>query len=77
MKKILVLATGWHFSSHFYEKMAQQLIPDGYEIDYYCVAHRLPDDKNTIQEKETVRNSEAWDFLGELDKILYKYLDNN
>ena len=73
MKKILVLATGWHFSSHFYEKMAQQIIPEGWHVDYFCVAHRTPDDKNTIQEKANIRKYEAEDFLGELDKILYEY----
>ena len=33
MNKILVLATGWHFSSHFYEHMRKQLVPDNWEID--------------------------------------------
>ena len=48
MKRILVVATGWHFSSHFYEKMSQQIVPDGWEVDYYCVAHRMP--CHTIQQ---------------------------
>ena len=42
MKKILVIATGWHFSSHFYENMIKQIIPDGWEVDYFCVSHRDP-----------------------------------
>ncbi len=73
MKKIAVLATGWHFSSHFYEKMSKQVIPEGYQVDYFCVAHRTPSDYNTIQEKEYVRNYEAKNFLEELDKTLYEY----
>ena len=44
MKKILVLAIGWHFSSHFYEKMIKQKVPKGWEVDYYCIAHRTPED---------------------------------
>jgi len=72
MKKILVLATGWHFSSHFYENMSKQIVPDGWEIDYFCVAHRLPDDENTIKEKEHIRNSPDDNFLIELDKLMYE-----
>ena len=47
MKKIAILATGWHFSSHFYEHMPKQIIPEGWEVDYFCIAHRKPEDKNT------------------------------
>lgn len=73
MKKILVIATGWHFSSHFYEEMIKQKVPKGWEIDYYCVAHRTPEDENTIKEKNSVRNLEGGSFLDELDQIMYKY----
>ena len=73
MKKILVIATGWHFSSHFYENMAKQIVPDGWEIDYFCVAHRLPEDDDTIQEKEDVRNSDGDNFLNQLDQMMYEY----
>ena len=72
MKKILVLATGWHFSSHFYENMSKQIVPDGWEVDYFCVAHRMPEDENTISEKEHVRKSSADNFLIQLDKEMYK-----
>jgi hypothetical protein len=75
MKKILVLVTGWHFSSHFYENMVKQILPDGWDADYFCVSHRLPNDENVIKEKESVR---SWDsvggnFLNEIDKEMYKY----
>ena len=73
MKKILVLATGWHFSSYFYEKMIEQKVPKGYKIDYYCVAHREPENKNTINEKESIRNLNAENFLLEMDKQMYEY----
>ena len=66
MNKILVIATGWHFSSHFYEKMAQQIVPDGWEIDYYCVAHRTPEDENTIKEKDDVRHLDDGHFLDDV-----------
>ena len=73
MNKILVLATGWHFSSHFYETMVRQIVPEGWEVDYYCVAHRTPEDENTISEKESIRNSTAEDFLTQLDQLMYEY----
>ena len=73
MKKILVIATGWHFSSHFYENMSKQILPDGWKVDYFCVAHREPEDENVIKEKENVRNSADENFLNQLDKEMYKY----
>jgi len=72
MKKLLVLATGWHFSSHFYENMIKQIIPDGWEVDYFCVAHRMPEDDNTINEKEHIRKSPSDNFLIQLDKKMYE-----
>ena len=73
MNKILVIATGWHFSSHFYENMIKQIVPDGWKIDYFCVAHRLPEDENTIKEKDDVRHLDDGHFLDELDQIMYEY----
>jgi hypothetical protein len=71
--KILVLATGWHFSSHFYENMPKQIVPEGWEVDYFCVAHRTPEDENTIKEKESVREASDDNFLIQLDKKMYEY----
>tara|TARA_B100000900_G_scaffold411052_1_gene429999 strand:+ start:484 stop:1365 length:882 start_codon:yes stop_codon:yes gene_type:complete len=73
VNKILVIATGWHFSSHFYENMVKQEVPEGWGVDYFCVAHRFPEDDNTVQEKEDVRNSDGNNFLNQLDQIMYQY----
>jgi hypothetical protein len=73
MKKILILSTGWHFSSHFYENMIKQKVPQGYTVDYFCIAHRMPEDSNTINEKEPIRKNNPNNFLGDLDKLLYEY----
>ena len=73
MKKIAVITLGWHFSSHFYENMPKQLVPKGWEVDYFCIAHRLPEDENTINEKEDIRNMEAENFLFQIDQKLYEY----
>ena len=53
--------------------MSKQIVPKGWEIDYYCVAHRTPEDKNTINEKDSLRESTAEDFLTQLDQLMYKY----
>ena len=71
-KRILVLATGWHFSSHFYETMPKQIIPKGWTVDYFCVAHRMPEIENVIVEKDIIRNTECDDFLCQMDKLLYR-----
>ena len=34
MNKILVVATGWHFSSHFYENMIQQKVLENKRLDW-------------------------------------------
>ena len=73
MSKILVIATGWHFSSRFYEKMIKQVVPDGWAVDYFCVAHRLPEDDNTVKEKEDVRHLAGGNFLDELDQMMSEY----
>jgi len=73
LNKILVIATGWHFSSHFYENMINQKTPEKWEVDYFCVAHRHPEDNNVIKEKETIRNTTNDNFLNGLDKEMYKY----
>ena len=73
MNKILVIATGWHFSSHFYENMSNQILPKGWDVDYFCVAHRQPEDDNVIKEKEDVRNSSDGNFMNQLDKKMYEY----
>tara|TARA_Y100000034_G_scaffold41393_1_gene50949 strand:- start:1280 stop:2173 length:894 start_codon:yes stop_codon:yes gene_type:complete len=73
MNKILVLSTGWHFSSHFYENMIKQIVPDDWEADYFCVAHRMPEDDNVIKEKNDIRNAKDENFLIQLDKMMYDY----
>ena len=70
MNKILVIATGWHFSSHFYEKMAQQIVPDGWEIDYYCVAHRTPEEVDPLSIVSTVPSTV--EFAVSIFKGLFK-----
>jgi hypothetical protein len=73
MKKLAVIASGWHYGCQFYEQIANQTIPGNYEIDLFVISHRDPEHPDTIQEKEETRNQPESDFISQLDKILYKY----
>ena len=42
MKKLAVVVSGWHFPINFYQQINQQVIPTGWEVDYFCVSHRDP-----------------------------------
>lgn len=42
MKKLAVIASGWHFPNNFYETMSKQIIPKGWTVEYFCVSHRDP-----------------------------------
>jgi len=74
MKKIAVITGGWHYGSQFYEKMVSQIVPNGWEVDYFCIGHRLPTHLSTINEKEECRKYENDNVLAKADKILYEKL---
>lgn len=40
--KLAVVVGGWHFPLHFYKKIAEQKIPPGWSVDFFCVSHRDP-----------------------------------
>mgnify|MGYP003626022117 CR=1 FL=1 len=61
MKKLAVIVPGWQFGIQFFESIIAQHIPTGWEVDYFIIAHRMPEDKETIQEKEAIRKE--WIFL--------------
>src|SRR3989338_128478 len=41
-KRLAVVAGGWHFPMHFYEAIARQKVPIGWEVSLFCVSHRNP-----------------------------------
>ena len=71
MKKLAVIVPGWHFGKQFFDAIMSQNSPSGWEIDYFIVAHRMPDDKETVEEKEDIRNYDGNDALKLIDKDLY------
>ena len=72
MKKLAVIASGWHYSSHFYEKIAKQQKAEGWDIELFVISHRHPEHKDTIKEKEHVRNYEGKELMTYLDKVMYE-----
>jgi hypothetical protein len=69
MKKLAVVASGWHFPLAFYEQIASQIIPSGWEVELYVISHRDP----SFAEKEKVGVLEKMGYnRRELyDRILY------
>ena len=41
MKRLAVVASGWHFPIAFFEQMKGQKVPEGWQVDM-CVSHRDP-----------------------------------
>jgi hypothetical protein len=74
MKKLAVIASGWHYASQFYESMAMQTIPENLHVDLFVISHRCPEDENTINEKQDARNYSGNDFFHILDKQLYEHV---
>ncbi len=70
MKKLAVVATGWHFPLHFYKKMAEQKAPPGWEIEFFCVSHRDP--SYATEEKKKDVPKLGYDRRGLYDRILYE-----
>lgn len=70
MKKLAVVASGWHFPITFYEQIAKQKIPDGWEVDLFVISHRDP--KFSEKEKEGVLNNLGYSRRELYDRLLYR-----
>ncbi len=69
MKKIAVVASGWHFPLHFFTKIAEQKIPAGWKAEFFCVSHRDP--AFAVEEKKKEILSLGYDRRGLYDRIMY------
>lgn len=65
MKRIAIVASGWHYPYTFYEALAKQQIPKGWRFDLFVVSHRDP----SCAEKKVFDTTTR---RGRLDSILYK-----
>ncbi len=61
------MASGWHFPSQFYQGIASQILPEGWKMDMFCVAHRSP--SHALKDK--VDHKYVGD-RADLDKRLYE-----
>ena len=68
MKKLAVIASGWHFPSQFYESLSKQIIPEGWSVELYCVSHRDP----SYAQEEKKDDVYGQDVRGRLDAKLYE-----
>ena len=70
-KKLAVVATGWYFPLHFYEQIKNQKIPNGWEVDLFCVSHRDPNLEIVRTEKNKYISSLGNSIINRMDKLLY------
>ena len=73
MKKLAVIASGWHYGCQFYEQISKQEKVKDWDIDLFVISHRHPEHEDTIKEKEKVRNQQNNNFISQLDKMLYEH----
>ncbi len=70
MKRLAVVASGWHFPIAFFEQMKGQKVPEGWQVDMYCVSHRDPSHART--EKKEVLAGLGFTRRELYDRILYR-----
>lgn len=70
MKRLAVIAGGWHFPIAFFEQIAEQKIPEGWEVDMFLISHRDP--SYAVEEKKDTLPNLGYDRRGLYDRILYR-----
>lgn len=70
MKKVAVIAGGWHFPITFFEQMAQQTVPAGWQVDLFCISHRDP--IYSAEDKRDILPQLGLSYPEVLDRILYR-----
>ena len=70
MKRLAVVASGWHFPVTFYEQIAEQKIPEGWEVDLFVISHRDP----SYSEKEKIELLKNLGFSRRelYDRLMYR-----
>lgn len=71
MKKLAVIATGWHYPLHFYQNISAQVLPEGWQMDLFCVSHREP--SHSFHEKK-MKPASVHPERYYLDQILYRFI---
>tara|TARA_R110000796_G_scaffold123761_4_gene238191 strand:- start:12210 stop:13061 length:852 start_codon:yes stop_codon:yes gene_type:complete len=73
MNRIAIIAGGWHYPYHFYEKVSKLKVPEGWESDLFVIGHRDPDLEIVSKEKKDILNGfgNHDNFLMRMDEVLY------
>jgi len=67
MSKLAIVASGWHYPSQFYEATIQQKKAEGWEYEFFVVAHRDPKHAKKEKKGRTFTGDRA-----DLDRKLYE-----
>lgn len=70
MKKIAIVASGWHFPISFFEQISEQKIPTGWERELFLVAHRDP--FHALTEKQDILKKIGFSRRELYDRIMYR-----
>jgi len=65
-KRLAVITLGWHYPEYFYKQLIVQKVPDGWDIDFFCISHRDPE--NAVNEKILSNNDSVF---SKLDNYFY------
>ena len=71
MKKIAVVASGWHFPYVFYESIKNQNLPKNWKIDMFCISHRDPSFSAEEKSNMILEGKRAYLDLKLYNKIAY------
>lgn len=71
-QKLAVIAAGWHFPALFFKQIADQRIPEGWEVDLFCVSHRDP--SYAVEEKKEAVAALGYDRRALYDRMLYEHV---
>lgn len=72
MKKLAVVASGWHFPYSFYEAIKNQHLPKNWEVHMFCVSHRNPLFSFKEKSNMTLKGERAYLDLKLYNSIAYK-----
>jgi len=70
-KKLAVVLGGWHYPYLYYRQLKEQVIPAGWEIEFYVVSHRDPELPIVFDEKQPLLKDRGIGTLQTMDNNLY------
>lgn len=71
MKRLAVVASGWHFPYSFYESISTQHLPKNWKMDLFCISHRNPSFSAEEKSNITLEGERAYLDLKLYSNIAY------